>query len=252
MQHNQRPSPHLAAEASPKNVQPQVAIGRGAFAEAIAAATDELGVEIAASPDQVLEAQRLRYRSSGEERKFEIGKDGLEQDEFDPASRHVLARSRRTGAVMGAVRVVLSDIGQDGFPMRRACDAELFDTVPLKSTGEISRFAVARQRLGLSSAAGALVRLSLISGLVQVSAQEGLTHWCMLTEPVLLRLLQATAIHFEPVGPVVDCDGPRQLAVCAIGPMLKRMRLEQPAIWAYITGCGALWPEGPTNAWSPS
>jgi hypothetical protein len=60
-------------------------------------------------------------------------------------------------------------------------------------------------------------------------------------EPVLLRLLQATAIHFEGAGPVVKYHGPRQPAVCAIAPMLQRMKREQPALWGYLTGNGALW-----------
>jgi N-acyl amino acid synthase of PEP-CTERM/exosortase system len=120
------------------------------------------------------------------------------------------------------------------------------------STGEISRFAVARQRPGVSPAAGALVRLSLIRGIVQISAQQELTHWCALMERVLLRLLQATAIHFEAVGPVVECHGPRQPAVCVIAPMLLRMKLKQPAIWAYITGNGALWSQAHTTQPSPS
>jgi hypothetical protein len=71
-------------------------------------------------------------------------------------------------------------------------------------------------------------------------------------ERVLLRLLQATAIHFEAAGAVVEYHGPRQPAVCAIAPMLQRMKLEQPAIWAYITGNGALWSPAPATQRSPS
>ena len=106
------------------------------------------------------------------------------------------------------------------------------------STGEISPFVVGRQQPGVSPAAGALIRLSLIRGIVQISAQEGLiiTRWCALMEPFLLRLLQATAIHFEAVGPVVEYHGPRQPAVCVIAPTLQRMEVEQPAIWAFLTG----------------
>jgi N-acyl amino acid synthase of PEP-CTERM/exosortase system len=247
LQPERRPTPHLVGQFCPKSTQPEVAARRGAFADAIKAATDELVVELAVSPGQVLEAQRLRYRIYCEERGFEVGKDGLERDEFDPASRHVLVRSRLTGAMLGTVRLVQSDIGLDGFPMRRACDAELFGSLRVMSTGEISRFAVARHRSGVSPGAGALVRLCLIRGLVQISAQEELTHWCALMERALLRLLQATAIHFEAVGPVVEYHGPRQPAVCAIAPMLQRMKVEQPAIWAYITGNGALWSGAPAT-----
>src|SRR4051812_39059575 len=115
-----------------------------AFPGALRAAVDELTVEVAVTPGQVLEAQRLRYRIYCEERGFEPGNNGLEQDEFDRASRHVLVRSRVTGAVLGTVRVVLSETGLGGSPMRRACEPWILRPLPVMSTGEISRFAVAR------------------------------------------------------------------------------------------------------------
>jgi N-acyl-L-homoserine lactone synthetase len=240
-----RLSPDPLAQFRPKSIQPPVAARPGAFAHAIKAATDELAVELAVSPGQVLEAQRLRYRVYCEERGFEPGRNGLEQDEFDPASRHVLVRSRITGVVLGTVRVVLSDTGLDGFPMRRACEGWVLGPLPTMSTGEISRFALMRDRSGVSPAAAALMRLCLVRGLVQISAEHELTHWCAIMERTLLRLLRATAIHFLPVGPVVEYHGLRQPAVCGIAAMLNRMKLEQSAVWAYVTENGTLWSEAP-------
>ena len=215
---------------------------QSAFTDAIHAAQDELVVEIATAPEQVLEAQRLRYRVYCEERDFVPGQDGLEQDRFDPAARHVLVRSRVSGAVLGTVRLVLSNaqLGVQGFPMLQACEPWVVAPLPLTATGEVSRFALTRDREGISPAASALMRLCLIRGLVQVSAEHELTHWCAIMERSLLRLLRATAIHFVPVGPVVEYHGLRQSAVCAIGSMLSRMKLEQPTLWSYITGNGAL------------
>jgi N-acyl-L-homoserine lactone synthetase len=214
-----------------------------AFTDAIRAAQDELSVEIVRSPEQLLEAQRLRFRVYCEERGFEPGTDGLEQDAFDPASRHVLVRNRNTDAVLGTARLVLSNTerGLSGFPMRQACEPWVLSPLPIASTGEISRFALTRDRAGLSPAAAALMRLCLIRGLVQVSAETELTHWCAIMERTLLRLLRATGIHFVAVGPTVEYHGTRQPAVCGITNMLSRMKLEQPTIWAYITGDGALW-----------
>lgn len=247
MQFRQQPTPTMLDESRSGFVVSRPIVARPAgFTDAILAAADELVVELAVCPDQVLAAQRLRYRIYCEERGYEPGKDGLEQDEFDPASRHVLVRGRATGVVLGTVRVVLSDIGQEGFPMRRVCEAWVLGTLPVISTGEISRFALARERLGVSAAAGALMRLCLVRGLVQISAEHQLTHWCAIMERPLLRLLRATAIHFQPAGPVVEYHGPRQPAVCAIGAMLRRMKLEQRAVWTYITDNGALWSEAST------
>ncbi len=216
---------------------------QSAFTDAIRVAQNELSVEIAGFPDDILEVQRLRFRIYCEERGFEPGKDGLEQDAFDPAARHVLVRSRVTGVVLGTVRVVFStdEKGLNGFPMQRVCEPWVLASMPLSFTGEISRFALTRDREGVSPAAAALMRLSLVRGLVQVSAENKLTHWCAIMERTLLRLLRATAIHFVPVGPTVRYHGIRQPAVCHINGMLDRMKLEQPSLWNYITDGGVLW-----------
>src|SRR6202012_3997540 len=152
--------------------------------DAIAAAADELSVEVVINPLQILEAQRLRYRVYCEERGFEAGDSGLEQDDFDASSGHVLLRSRRSQAVLGTVRVVLptAAAGQDSFPMQRVCERYVLALLPISSTGEISRFALTRERVGISPAAAALMRLCLMRGIVQVSGDNHLTHWCALME----------------------------------------------------------------------
>ena len=218
---------------------------QAAFSDAITAARDELRIEIATTPEQVIEAQKLRYRVYCEERGYEPGAGGLEQDAFDHTSRHVLVSSRVTGATLGTVRVVLPDAaaGQDSFPMQRVCERWVLAPLPMQATGEVSRFALTRDRTGVSPAASALMRLCLLRGIVQVSGQQALTHWCAIMESSLLRLLRATAVHFQPVGPTVEFHGTRQPTVGAIGTVLGRMRLEQPVVWSFITGAGSLWSE---------
>ncbi len=76
------------------------------------------------------------------------------------------------------------------------------------------------------------MRLCLVRGIVQISAEHELTHLCAIMERSLLRLLRAIAMHFLPVGPVVEHHGARQPAVSGIGAMLHRMKIEQPAVWA--------------------
>lgn len=220
-------------------------MSHAAFSDTISAAKDELTVEIATSPAQILEAQRLRYKVYCEERGFEPGANGLEQDAFDETSGHVLVRSRVTGAVCGTVRVILSpgDAGHDGFPMRRACERYVLAPLPASATGEVSRFALTRHRPSMSPAAAALMRVFLMRGIVQVSSQNALTHWCAVMERSLLRLLRATAIHFEPVGPTVEYHGIRQPAIATISALLGRAQREQPLVWALITDNGAFWSE---------
>lgn len=218
---------------------------QSAFADMIAAARDELVLEIADCPDQVLEAQRLRYRVYCEERGFEPGENGLEKDQFDASSHHVLVSSRATGAVLGTVRVVMpkASEGHEGYPMRAACEPYVLAPLDVGCTGEISRFALTRDRAGVSPAAAALMRLYLMRGITEISGRAGLTHWCAIMETSLVRLLRATAIHFEPVGPTVEWHGTRQPVVGRIETILSRIRREQPGVWQFLTENGTLWRE---------
>lgn len=220
-----------------------------ALAAGLAAANDEMQIEIASTEAQIREAQRLRYRVYCEERGFEPGENGLEMDAFDANARHVLVRARQSGEVLGTVRVVLGQdpAGHGSFPMHRVCDSYVLAPLPALATGEISRFALTRDRPGISPASSALMRLFLMRGIVAVSGRHQLTHWCAIMEQSLLRLLRATAIHFHQVGPMVEFHGMRQPAVGAIATVLGRIRNEKPPIWSFITGQGALWQEQPQD-----
>jgi N-acyl-L-homoserine lactone synthetase len=218
-------------------------IMQAAFSRAISAVRRELSIEVANSEQQVLEAQRLRYRVYCEERGYEPGENGIEQDEYDPNSRHVLIRSRETGEVYGTVRVVssMADAGGLGFPMQRVCEDYVLAPLPTEATGEISRFALTRDRTGISAEAAALMRLYLIQGIVQISGELGLTHWCAVMERTLLRLLRSTSIYFVPVGPAIEYHGIRQPAVWTLEDGFERMRRENPLVWSFLTEDGSLW-----------
>jgi len=212
---------------------------------ALEAAYGEIEIEVATHAAQIQEAQRLRYKVYCEERGFEPGANGLEQDTFDARSRHVLVRARNSGEVLGTVRVVLGEetAGSSSFPMNHVCEQYVLAPLPAIATGEISRFALTRDRPGVSTAASAMMRIFLMRGIVTVSGMHDLTHWCAIMERSLLRLLRATAIHFQHVGPAVEYHGTRQPAVGAIATVLGRMRNEQPEVWSFITGNGTLWVE---------
>jgi N-acyl-L-homoserine lactone synthetase len=190
-----------------------------------------------------LEAKRLRYRVYCEERGYEPGQGGLEQDEFDPNAHHILVRSRASGKVFGTVRLVMNKAheGGLGFPMQRVCEKYVVAPLPAAATAEISRFALTRDRTGISPSAAALMRLYLIQGIVQLSGELGLTHWCAIMEKTLLRLLRSTSLYFLPVGPAIEYHGIRQPAIFTLEDGLERMRREQPLIWSFLTLDGSLW-----------
>ena len=85
-----------------------------------------------------------------------------------------------------------------------------------------------------------MLRLALMQGIVRMSDALGLTHWCAIMEPFLLRLLQMNAIHFSPLGPVIEYHGPRQPACGHIHTVLESIRQEQWEVWNYITCGGTL------------
>jgi N-acyl-L-homoserine lactone synthetase len=205
---------------------------------------DECDVLIANTPDLILECLRLRYQVYCVEKGFEPGRNGLETDPFDDEARHILLIHRASGEPIGTVRVIPpSDTTCiDDFPMARACTAGLLNHMPRRTTGEISRFAVSKQRR-FSCGAGKMVRLGLMQGILRVSVEAGLTHWCAIMEPILLRLLQRSSIYFNSEGSLVKYHGIRQPTSAAIGSVLSRIRFEQWDTWNYLTMGGTLWSD---------
>lgn len=201
---------------------------------------DAFLVVVADSPDLRQAAYQLRYQVYCVEREFEQGSNNEEVDDFDDRARHVLLIHRQSGDVVGTVRVIPSQGSWTSLPMQHACKPSLLKNLPIFTTGEISRFAISKQRR-MSLGATAMARLGLMRGIVAVSDELGLTHWCAIMEPFLLRLLQMNAIYFSPLGPLVDYHGLRQPAFGNIQTVLDRMHREQMDVWNFVTQCGRLW-----------
>ena len=214
------------------------------------AAASEFYAATADTPELLREAYRLRHQVYCVERGFEVSDSGLECDEYDDHAPHVVVRRRYDDEVVGTVRLVLPQAAKPGFglPIHSLCASDLGHRVALRSTGEVSRFAVSKERRGLSSEASQLLRLALVQGLVRMSAEHGITHWCAVMERSLLRLLRSSAINFEPVGPMVEHHGMRQPSVCNVSSVLQQMRVEQRIIWDFVTLGGTLWRDHLTTA----
>jgi N-acyl amino acid synthase of PEP-CTERM/exosortase system len=214
-----------------------------ALEDAIAAVSAEFYVETADTPELVSEACHLRYQVYCLEHSFEAPRGQLETDDFDGRARHVVLRHRASDVAIGTVRLVLmsSTTPNDSFPLQRACDASFLQRAPLPNTAEVSRFAISKELRRASAAAQGLLRLSLVRGLVLLSGELGLTHWCALMEPTLLRLLRATAMHFDACGPLVEHHGMRQPSFASLEAFLSRLERDQPTIWDFVTDGGTLW-----------
>ena len=215
----------------------------GCYSAAIAAVRHDFAIEFATTPQQQEEAFRLRHQVYCLERNFEPGEDGLERDEYDPLSRHVLLRDRCTSQVIGTVRLVLPALcgSVAMLPMERVTNPSRLRQLPRKQLAEVSRFALSKCQRAANGTLGALLRLCLIRGIVQLSGELNLTHWCALMEPKLLRLLQTSAIYFHRISGMVEHHGLRQPSCVGLAEMLGRVRQEKPVLWDFITDSGELW-----------
>jgi len=219
-----------------------------ALEDAIFELKGEVSVELADTPAALREAQQLRYQVYCVEREFLTGQNGIERDDYDDFASHVVVRWRQTGEVVGTVRLVLpkSPAGGDDFPIQHVCKPTLVRGLPVATTGEVSRFALAKlltkQMRCMSTTTASLLRLALIQGAVRLSAEAGHTHWLAVMEPTLLRLLRATGLHFVPLGPAVNYHGLRQPAVAELVPTLARLANEQPVVWDFVTRSGTYYP----------
>ena len=213
--------------------------------------------ETAYTPAQIREAQRVRYQVYCIENPLEQpNPDGIESDSFDAHSVHSLLVYRAAAKALGTVRLILPISGEaeHSFPMQDVLGASAardFRKLPLHSSAEVSRFSISRQfrrtaescqdaEAEFISVSGPLMRLGLIQSLVRMSLEYGITHWCAMMEPTLLRMLAAMAIRFRAVGPLVEFHGLRQPCYCNLADILEAVRRERPAFWSVLTDGGAL------------
>ncbi|RYF10123.1 MAG: GNAT family N-acetyltransferase, partial [Oxalobacteraceae bacterium] len=140
------------------------------------------------------------------------------------------------GEVVATTRIVRSQMADHGtiLPMHQYCSSTLFDGLPMHSVGEISRFAISKQMRGAEGASGPAVRLLLLRGILQASQDMGLTHWCALMEPGLIRLLSLTGLQFNAVGPLVEAYGQRQPCWAHIDHAVSRGRTSHPHFYQAV------------------
>ncbi|HEY1059087.1 MAG TPA: GNAT family N-acyltransferase [Limnobacter sp.] len=65
-----------------------------------------LEVVLAKTPDEVLEAQKLRFNIFSEEYGADLGTSGVDQDVFDAYCDHLLVRNTQTAEVIGTYRIL--------------------------------------------------------------------------------------------------------------------------------------------------
>jgi len=223
----------------------------------------------AVEPADIEEAFRLRYQVYCLDRGFESADScptGMERDRYDDFALHCLLRDRAGERPIGTVRLIQPAATPTWFadlPLAAYAPQESMADImrlPGGSTAEVSRFAITRMArevlrgaMEFSSQqdlAGELpslgekllpfMSLGLIRGLVRLSMQHEITHWCLAAEPSLLRRLRTFGLHFEDAGPLVEHRGLRQVCYAELAGLLERAEAERPEFWDVITEGGLL------------
>ena len=227
-------------------------------------------VEIADTEQLRREAFRLRYRVYCDERRFERSEDfpdQMEFDEHDDGAVHAIVRHRRTGIVVGTVRLILRHHANPNnrLPLEKACGGLLdqdqlskFDSYE-HSVAEVSRFAVSKSAIAELTeqtkgspghiAADAFreilggnpfqsIALGLISALFQMSEACGIDHWYALMEPALARHLSRLGLRFTRVGPLVNHRGKRQPMLANLWQLRQEILDQNPQLHELIEFSG--------------
>jgi N-acyl amino acid synthase of PEP-CTERM/exosortase system len=233
---------------------------------------EHFSVVPANTPDLLDAAYALRYQVYCVEHAFEDPAQQTgdrERDHYDAHSVHAVLVSKRTGAVVGCVRLILPATGlgdpasarapftdsDHALPIRRllsAQDRERLDTYPRERTAEISRYAISkmfRRREGESLYAdvhmGDLqandarrlaphVSLGLIRGVGKLAAYHGITNVCAAMAPPLLRLLERFGLVFERLGPAIEYHGLRQPCIANCEALLAGLEHRNPDYYRVV------------------
>lgn len=190
--------------------------------------------------------------------------DQLERDRYDYRSSHALLIHRRSGAIVGTVRLVLAEENnvQAEFPIEEyllpinGISSRYLSGYSRRSLAEISRFAVSKEfkrRSGEAQLSHGIsqdlekinaesgrrlyphVTLGLFKAIIAMSAVHKVEYWYAIMEPALIRLLQRFGIYFVNVGPLVDCHGLRQPCIGRVDEMLEGIKHHSPLVWEFIT-----------------
>jgi N-acyl amino acid synthase of PEP-CTERM/exosortase system len=220
------------------------------------------------SPELLEEAFRLRYAVMCIEKRLPGADvshfpDGMETDDYDRHSHHILLKHRPSGSFIGGARLIFPDPSNPGkpFPVEQhtQMDSALIDTGKLSRphTVEISRFIVLSEfsrrreerrrsvpwadnedREPKSRRRFPHPMLAIVVGILRLGVRQGITHWFTAMEPALNRLLGLYGLHLDPVGPLVDYHGPRRPYYAEISKVLDRLHTNNRPIWELVTDQG--------------
>lgn len=193
--------------------------------------------EIANSEEKLIESYRMRHEVYCEELDFlDLHENGLESDEFDTRSIHLLIQNIASRSYAGTARLVLSSKKDELLPIEQFCGGSFYSDsttpadLPRDTICEISRLAVSsdfRKRASdnfMGAAEGAInvktysekearcfpfIIIGLYLEIAAVCEKEGIKHFFVMMERKLARSAAFAGIKFHQIGSVIEYHGKR-------------------------------------------
>jgi N-acyl amino acid synthase of PEP-CTERM/exosortase system len=155
-----------------------------------------------------------------------------------------------SGIFIGTVRLILPlpDAPDTSFSVQQASDDPIVKDprrFPRATTGEISRICISRDRRRQCQADPAVMQhafVGLAQASMRLSAENGITHWLGLMEPIFIKRVARLGIYFDKVGEPVDYHGKRHPVSASLATMLATVHRLQPEVWEVMTDEGRFWP----------
>jgi len=223
------------------------------------------------SPVLLAEVFRIRHQIVCVEKRFSDLQingcpDGLETDEYDARSVHILIRHRPSNKFVGTARLVLADWPhpENPFPIEQRVHIDhtmLHYHKPYRlHTAEISRLIILtrfphneirhrrKHELGhpIDKATSDRLRfiypvLALVVGIIRMSADNNVTHWYATMDPALCRLLGYFGLDLQAIGPLNSYA--KRPYFAKIDNVLEKTYHRRRDVWELVTDHGRIWPE---------
>ena len=220
---------------------------------------DQFEIVSAATPELKREAFRIRFSVFSEELCLPGNEpwhypDKLETDAYDENSAHCLLRYNPTASWVGTVRLVLApplEI-EAPFPVEAAAgstlDTSYLHGVDRQQIAEISRFILLKPyRHGHDGTRSPrpkaafpnhhnvpLPLVGLLAAMMQLTVDNGITHWLAALEAPLQRLLVRLGIELTPIGPQILYHGLRRPYFGEVSDVAMKLKSKDPLLCQLI------------------
>lgn len=195
---------------------------------------------------------RVRHRVYCEELQWEpVRPNGLESDDYDEQSLHILLRSRHLDEFVGCIRLIRCSeyFPSNPLPFEQACaetlDHRLMENLALgrDNIAEVSRLAVDsrfRRRQGEQHRPVAIsdddygnlrrprfpyIPVGLYLGMLEAARLHGIDTLFMLTEPWLAGHFRRLGVRLEPIGGPIEHRGQRIPSMLSVPVTIRSLHL---------------------------